>query len=107
MFFGHARGAGAALNVGAPGHPFTLVETFFAGDPVVVLREDDDDDDPTSCSWLSLATMPSEAPYRLTVTEYLDSADALATVADALSITVSEVGALLESRTNASCVSST
>ncbi len=43
VFFGHARGAGAALNVGAPGHPFTLVETFFAGDPVVVLREDDDD----------------------------------------------------------------
>lgn len=43
VFFGHARGAGAALNVGVPGHPFTLVETFFAGDPVVVLREDDDD----------------------------------------------------------------
>jgi 5-methylcytosine-specific restriction protein B len=42
VFFGHARGAGAALNVGATGHPFTLVETFFAGDPVVVLREDGD-----------------------------------------------------------------
>lgn len=41
--------------------------------------------------------MPSEAPYRLSVTEYLDSPDALAAVADALSITVSEVGALLES----------
>lgn len=40
--------------------------------------------------------MPSEAPYRLSVTEYLDSPDALAAVADALSITVSEVGALLE-----------
>jgi hypothetical protein len=41
--------------------------------------------------------MPSEAPYRLSVTEYLDSADALAAAADALGITVSEVGVLLES----------
>lgn len=41
--------------------------------------------------------MPSEAPYRLSVTEYLDSPDALAAVADALSITVPEVGTLLES----------
>lgn len=37
VFFGHTRGVAAVLNVGAPGHPLTLTETYFAGDPVVAL----------------------------------------------------------------------
>lgn len=37
VFFGHTRGVAAVLNVGASGHPLTLTETYFAGDPVVAL----------------------------------------------------------------------
>lgn len=39
VFFGHVRGVAAVLNVGAPGHPVTLHETYFAGDPVAALQE--------------------------------------------------------------------
>lgn len=38
VFFGHTRGAAAVLNVGAPGHPLALKETYFAGDPMVSLE---------------------------------------------------------------------
>lgn len=43
VFFGHARGVAAVLNAGAPGHPVTLIETFFAGEPVVALSQTSDD----------------------------------------------------------------
>lgn len=40
VFFGHTRGVAAVLNVGAKGHPLTLTQTYFAGDPVVALSGD-------------------------------------------------------------------
>lgn len=43
VFFGHTRGVAAVLNVGAPGHPLTLHERYFAGDPVVALSGRIDD----------------------------------------------------------------
>jgi len=41
--------------------------------------------------------MQSEAPYRLSVTEYLDAPDALTTAASELHVTIADVAALLES----------
>ena len=37
VFFGHTRGVAAALNVGAPGHPLYLIDTYFAREPVAAL----------------------------------------------------------------------